>query len=94
MPMHRFTELAYVAHILNTIIDQILIRPTLLSCQPRVTVTLCSLYKVIRDLYSIDHLCINPIRRILDRSHDRYSIDHSIDHLCINPIRRIGLIHK
>ena len=36
----------------------------LLSCQPRVKVTSCFVYKVIRDLYSIDHLCINPIRRI------------------------------
>ena len=34
----------------------------LLSCQPRVTVTSCYVYKVIRDLESIDHLCINPIR--------------------------------
>ena len=34
------------------------------SCQPRVTVTLCFVYKVIRDLESIDHLCINPIYRI------------------------------
>ena len=33
----------------------------LLSCQPRVTVT-CFVCKVIRDLESIDHLCINPIR--------------------------------
>ena len=31
----------------------------LLSCQPRVTVTPCSVYKVIMDLESIDHLCIN-----------------------------------
>ena len=30
-----------------------------LACQPRVT---CFVYKVIRDLESIDHLCINPIR--------------------------------
>ena len=36
----------------------------LLSCQPRVTVTSCFVYKVIRDLYPIDHMCINPIRRI------------------------------
>ena len=36
----------------------------LLSCQPRVTVTPFFVYKVIRDLYSIDHLCINPILRI------------------------------
>ena len=36
----------------------------LLSCQPRVTVTSCFVYKVIRDLESIDHVYINPIRRI------------------------------
>ena len=36
----------------------------LLSCQPRVTVTSCFVYKVIRDLESIDNLCINPIHRI------------------------------
>ena len=36
----------------------------LLSCQPRVTVTSCFVNKVIRDLESLDHLCINPIRRI------------------------------
>ena len=36
----------------------------LLSCQPRVTVTLCFVYKVIRDLESMDHLCINPSRRV------------------------------
>ena len=36
-----------------------------LSCQPRVTVTSCFVFKVIRDLESIDHhLCINPIHRI------------------------------
>ena len=36
----------------------------LLSSQPRVTVTSYFVYKVIRDLESVDHLCINPIRRI------------------------------
>ena len=36
----------------------------LLSCQPKVTVTSCFVYKVIRDLESIDHLCINRIHRI------------------------------
>ena len=36
----------------------------LLSCQPIVKVTSCFVYKVIRDLKSIDHLCINPIHRI------------------------------
>ena len=36
----------------------------LLSCQPGVTVTSCFVYKVIRDLELIDHLCIYPILRI------------------------------
>ena len=36
----------------------------LLSCQPRVTVRSCFVNTFIRDLESIDHLCINPIRRI------------------------------
>ena len=36
----------------------------LLSCQPRVTVMSCFVYKVIRDLELINHLCINPIHRI------------------------------
>ena len=36
----------------------------LLSCHPRVTVMSYFVYKVIMDLSSIDHLCINPIRRI------------------------------
>ena len=36
----------------------------LLSCQPRVTMTSCFVFEVIRDLESIDHLCINPIHRI------------------------------
>ena len=35
----------------------------LLSCHPRVTVTPWFVYKVIRDLESIDNFCINPIRR-------------------------------
>ena len=35
-----------------------------LSCQPRVRVRSCFVNKVIRDLESIDHLCINPIHRI------------------------------
>ena len=35
-----------------------------LSYQPSVTVTSCFVYKVIMDLESIDHLCINPFRRI------------------------------
>ena len=36
----------------------------ILSCKPRVTVMSCFVYKVITDLESIDHLCINPINRI------------------------------
>ena len=35
-----------------------------LSCQPRVTVMSHFVYKLIRDLESIDHLFINPIHRI------------------------------
>ena len=42
----------------------VVISRCLLSCQPRVTVTSCFVNKVIRDLESIDHLCINPIHRI------------------------------
>ena len=37
---------------------------TLLSCQSRVSKTIRFVYKVIRDLESIDHLFINPIHRI------------------------------
>ena len=33
----------------------------IMSCQTRVTVTSYFVYKVIWDLKSIDHLCINPI---------------------------------
>ena len=36
----------------------------LLSCQPRATVASCFVYKVIKYVLSLDHLCINPIRRI------------------------------
>ena len=36
----------------------------LLSCQPRVTVMSCFVYKVIRDFELKDHLCINPIQWI------------------------------
>ena len=42
----------------------------LLSCQPRVTVTSCFVYKIIRDFLSIDLLCINHIcRKILRNCH-------------------------
>ena len=38
----------------------------ILFCKPRVTVTVtsCFVYIVIRDIESIDHLCINPIHSI------------------------------
>ena len=36
-------------------------RQIVLPCQPRVTVTPCFVYEVIRDFELIDHLCINPI---------------------------------
>ena len=36
----------------------------ILSCPPRVTVTSCFVYKVVRALWSRDYLCINPIRLI------------------------------
>ena len=36
----------------------------LLSCQPRVTVMSCFVYKVIYDLESNNRLFINPIQRI------------------------------
>ena len=42
----------------------LIISATLLSCQPRLTVASCFVYKVIMDLSSIDLLCINPIRGI------------------------------
>ena len=42
----------------------VLLLVQVLSCQPRVTVTSCFVYKVITDLASIDHWCINPIHRI------------------------------
>ena len=37
---------------------------SVLSCQPRVKVASCFVYKVIMELSSIYHLCINSIRRI------------------------------
>ena len=36
----------------------------ILSCQPGVTVTSCFVCRVIRDLESIGHLCIDAIHRI------------------------------
>ena len=40
----------------------------LLSCQPRVTLASCCVYKVIKELESIDHLFINPIHSTSDLS--------------------------
>ena len=48
----------------STVVLQLLVGNTLLSCQPRVTVKSYFVYKVIMDLSSIEHLCINPIHRI------------------------------
>ena len=42
----------------------IVIYDYLLSCRPGVTVTSCFVYKVIRDLELMGHLCIKPIIRI------------------------------
>ena len=50
--------------LLSICMGEFIIEKELLSCQPRETVTSCFVYKVIRDLESIDHLCINPIRRV------------------------------
>ena len=49
--------------------DNIYIYPTwstmhVLSCQPRVTVTSCLVFTIIRDSESIYHSCINPFHRI------------------------------
>ena len=55
------TSKRYVAFI-DT--DTMFITRIVLSCQPRVTVTSCFVYKVIRNLELIDHRCINPIHRI------------------------------
>ena len=53
----------------------------LLSCQPRVTVRSCFVYKVLRDIESIDHLCINLIRRI-GLIHNK-SIDSRLVKCCV-----------
>ena len=41
--------------------------PYVVSCQTRVTVTSCFVYKNIRDLESIDHFSINPIHILVDK---------------------------
>ena len=51
-----FTWLGQSTRLMNT--------ENVMSCQLRVTATSCFVYKVFRDLESIDHVCINPIRRI------------------------------
>ena len=69
--LFRITNGGKYKHISSFFFDTIItnvhvinINVCVLSCQPRVTVTSCFVYKVIRDLESIDHLCINPIRMI------------------------------
>ena len=47
-----------------TQLTELAVELILLSCQPKVTVTSCFVYKVIRDSESIDYLCIDPIHRI------------------------------
>ena len=58
--VEKMVEYIYVVY--NTY--SLSMKIVLLSCQPRVTVTSCFVYKVISDFYLIDHLCINPIHRI------------------------------
>ena len=50
----------------------------LLSYQPSVTVTSCFVYKVIRDLESTDHLCINPILLINTQVIYRFALAHLV----------------
>ena len=57
-------SVASEAHFLFQCPQYLPYRDILLSCQPRVTVTICYVHKVIRDLESGDHLFINPIRMI------------------------------
>ena len=66
--MYVFTNLHHFVFVcLGLIIvlkQSVCIKLKVLPCQPRMTVTSCSVYKVIRDLASVDHLCINPFFRI------------------------------
>ena len=64
--MNTFSEALYFLHVeIMTNLDNYIYNSIeLLSCQPRVTVTPCFIYIDTRDLYSIDHMCINPIHRI------------------------------
>ena len=58
----------------------------LLSCQPRVTVTSCFVYKVIRDLESIDHLCINTqVKAVVAGPAGRRAPDHFFGRVCFPP---------
>ena len=54
----------YAVRMLKFVIRLVHSLQHLLSCKPRVTVTSRFVYKAIRDLESINHLFINPIRRI------------------------------
>ena len=59
--MHSF-QIPFSHHSLK--LRSALLSGYVLSCQSRVKVTPCLVYKDIRDWESIDHLCINPICRI------------------------------
>ena len=54
-----------VSNIMGNFIGQKRVNVYVLPYQPRVTVTSCFVYTVIRYLESIYHLCINPIHRIV-----------------------------
>ena len=60
----RNNEMAQTSHHSTKSSSHSTTKYKLLSCQPRVAVTSRFVYKVIRGLESIDHLCINPIHRI------------------------------
>ena len=72
-----------------------LFNTTLLSCRPRVTVTSRSAHKLTRDLQSIDHPCINPIRttvpihvRSIDSRNPERSAQASVPLTIVNKILR------
>ena len=50
-----------IKHAKSEYSSQVIWTRFILSCQPSVTVTSFFVYKVINDLLSIDHLCINRI---------------------------------
>ena len=64
----------------------------LLLCQPKVTVTSRFVYIVIRYLESIDHLCINPIRRI-ELIH-KWSIDSRYLKWCVQVNVYLTIVSK